>query len=275
MAMLADMEVYFERTNHPMGTIPRLWWGLSTSPSVYNGLRENGAISWIQGPSHKHKPHQSHGLAMDKQSEQGSEPEIRGIPSRKKPGMTWWAWKLDFNERQAQETHPINWFQKKPGHSDDCFPFWNLNRLHFKPPGLRWSAVRHCQVRPRVFVPQFVFMLLSDPRWVLAFWPLSCSGLSHMRMGFWLHVPGKQRAILRIACMKSPDAGGYAAGMRPTRGPQQALASFCCQEITSVVSGLFSSHGKGLTLCQWQYLTDWWLQTTFLNWKVVAGLLQP
>ena len=37
--------------------------------------RENCAISWIQSPSHKHKPHQSHGLAMDKQSEQGSEPE--------------------------------------------------------------------------------------------------------------------------------------------------------------------------------------------------------
>ena len=42
----------------------------------HKGLwRENGAISWIQSPLHKHMPHQSHGLAMDKQSEQGSEPE--------------------------------------------------------------------------------------------------------------------------------------------------------------------------------------------------------
>ena len=46
--------------------------------STQNGRglwRENYAISWIQSPSHKHKPHQSHGLAMDKQSEQGNEPE--------------------------------------------------------------------------------------------------------------------------------------------------------------------------------------------------------
>jgi len=46
--------------------------------STQNGRglwRENCAISWIQSPSYKHKPHQSHGLAMDTQSEQGSEPE--------------------------------------------------------------------------------------------------------------------------------------------------------------------------------------------------------
>ena len=51
--------------------LPSSWGKLL---STQNG-RENCAISWRQSPSHKHKPHQSHGLAMDKQSEQGSEPE--------------------------------------------------------------------------------------------------------------------------------------------------------------------------------------------------------
>ena len=61
--------------SHPRSTCEGLW-------------RENGAISWIQSPLHKHMPRQSHGLAMDKQREQGSEPGKKKNPTdkRHRPG---------------------------------------------------------------------------------------------------------------------------------------------------------------------------------------------